>query len=617
MNVHDKHYTELLYFSTSLIKIGKPIKFTENFICRQLYPQEVDISNGFIYIKNLLKDYQSKSSTNYYAEISFITAQNRSKVKYNKIVGDNQIVPLYVSISYNKRKGCFCFSKSLLRFLHLSYIDVWESNTFMEIANLYLNWKISGLKYNKITGWNKYNYVGITSPEIYSTELSEPLFNGALSELYSYETHTLTPYISNCDTQPEPDYVSPLSGFDIKLYANKLTNTFLANPKLLIIFAYSLMAIGNNIFTLKELDYDLAQYYQNKAALCICGNSKHITAFAIANIFSNMLDVDTNQINNIIYNSKNINISKTIVELRRYKDYSDITLLVYSKKHNLSASNYYVKHIITTFLNKDINYHPVFTSQKPLNLQECFDVDISNFTPVENGFSLTSAKEIADLKKFINGVYIEFIRYISDLCYQYKQTYNTNTSNSISSILRKEHNDIKNHTNALSSSCPSSDNIIAFYQQLLMFVYLFKMFISKHGFDKIGTILYSLMFGLHPYFYDETQLKANNPKSPVNCFKVYIKSIFVDKTYTPPYKYFEGMDRGDGKGYCYYLEGNKYFDDFSRRYSLSITHVKFNKILKELGLIKTRADNSSVVLSRINNGQRGNYLVVLKEKIES
>lgn len=588
-----------------------PFKFNKQNISLQSDSENKKIANCFINPINLIKQYVSNSKTNYFAECYILCRCKNEDDMYNQVGhSGSPYTPLLVPITYNQKTQSFSFKdKFLMQLFKETAVKIYDQPSFTKIVNMYLNWSLNDLEYDNISGWNKNTYVGITSPELHSPTIPRRLFNNIFKDAHTNHMHVKYNYEPPDLNLTSNFYIGPAGTYRKKeslSHIVHLNNILTANHKLLIAFIYSIIAISKNFFNQQNCDKRAKKLFKNHSALCICGTNKHITPYATANIISNMLDVSPKNINKILYYSDNINLSKANVELRKFTNYNDLTLLVYSQNRELSPRNRYVKSIIKNFMSRNIQYCPVFISKKPWNIQECFDLDISDYTPAENGISLSSAKEINDLKGYINGIYIAFIKYISP---KHEQT---EYADYLSQIAKKCR--IKKVIPV--ELYQSSDNATTFYCQLLMFTYIFKEFLDTHNLHHVGDNLISIMQSLKPYFYDDKQPAADT-KSPEDCFKAYIKSIFVDKTYTPPYKYFEGMDRGDGKGYCYYLEGSKYFDDFAKKYNLSITNFKFNRILRQLGLIKTKSDNSSVVMSRSNNGEQGNYLVVLKEKVEN
>lgn len=339
-----------------------------------------------------------------------------------------------------------------------------------------------------------------------------------------------------------------------------------------------------------------------------------------------MLTVDTESLNNILYNSGNICINKINLKLDYYKCLRDIAVLVTSNKGYISSKNIYFKHIIRDINNGSINYSPIFISAKPLNVLECFDLDVSNL-------KIPQKYNTTDFKDFINRLYKQFIMYVSlllksDAC-KTDDTY-------VSAAMPAESAECDEYQLQLSSSdiydeliayvdnldnISSSDNMLCFYKYMLVFTRIFQDYINALGIANSDELtpkingLTDLMKAMYPYFCSYTAVSSQKELNPLDCFKDYIKSIFIDKTLPPGYDYFEGEDNGQGHGYCYYLHGKSYFDDFAQKYNICISQTDFNKLLRSNGIIKLRQGNRSVVMEKVHNDTKQAYILILRDKV--
>jgi hypothetical protein len=131
---------------------------------------------------------------------------------------------------------------------------------------------------------------------------------------------------------------------------------------------------------------------------------------------------------------------------------------------------------------------------------------------------------------------------------------------------------------------------------------LFAEFLRDNDAFSLANEYKNLMQKLLPSVMDCSVLPLSSEKSALTYFAEYIKAIFIDKNVIPEYIYFEGYERMDSDCYCYYLEGTKYFDDFTKRYPIDISRAEFNNILKVSNVIKYR-EGRSIVMKRCEVGK--------------
>lgn len=576
---------------------------------------------GLMSISGLVKKQLPSGKFQYYAKCNIYTEEQSEQREYNQKLYDSELpMGSPVLIKYNldpNKKHFYKFNqKQLIDTFKSKGIEYTNKEDLIKLADLYLSWR---LKDNtvKVTryqiGWKGKDYSGITCYGNFFPETSIKLFNKSLEDILK----TGCPESDN--SQFDPVYNDTITDYDIKKYSPLLSELLLQNPKLLILMSYCILAISNRAFTKKRIGEEYEKYAARCSALCICGTNKYITATAVANLFANMLKFGKSNMRNIPIHSGNLNTSCINLNLLQFMDLRDITLLVYSKDSDLTAKNKYVKSIMGEFLNGTVNYYPVFISAKPFNVQECFDLDISDLKLPEQ---MSDNASMVELKNFMNGIYIDFIMYIKDAIPPKKFTDESEKTEFIraKSSFLKAKKYVETYINEMPEPYSIADNMEGFYCQLMFCTFLLEDFLIHRGIVTEKGVLISRMKKLYPYFCDceqtrEMKLTPGTSPSPIKCFKKYLKEIFVDKTYVPEYTFYEGEDSGEGGGYCYYIDGNQYFSDFKNKYNLNITKRKFNVDLRKSGIIKRRLDNKSMVMVRKIENKKQSFLVILRDKL--
>lgn len=373
------------------------------------------------------------------------------------------------------------------------------------------------------------------------------------------------------------------------------------NPDLCILLSYDILALTYRFF-----NEDL---FEERLPICICGINNKISPKVVANIFCNMHSFDAKRANTI--NKKvSIDYNSVFYKLSDYYLYSDITLLIEDKSgFNKRINNAFLK-IIQDTIEDDINFFPVFVTNKDVERTQFITVDISNIKDFPNSTKVT---EITDLKIAINRLLLEFILFIYKLL---NDIHLGSGFNETEKVIKRTASGLLSCFSELDNLDGNIENQYLLYLNAMSY---FFVFLSANELDGFSKKLEKLCFEV---FKSRATDSVNIPISKdivLESFKAYIVFIFIDKTITPDYFYFEGIEKRGEREPCYYLEFNKFYSRFLKENPMiSRSEKDFLHILKDYGIIKTKGDVSYGVERKFAGIEEKIYvLAVISEKIHT
>lgn len=258
---------------------------------------------------------------------------------------------------------------------------------------------------------------------------------------------------------------------------------------------------------------------RKKCGLCIYGTNKYFNIYTLTNLFLNMHKVNTDRINFMQLSNHNINLSNKIDDSAYNKLFvNDATLLVFAKKNALSPNNPNVKNILKKFVEKEAYYCPVFVSNRPFNIINCLDLDISDFKPLYDGFTVRDKMFIGALKFAINLIYKGFIEYlqgsIDDLFPKLCLYINTNN--------------FTEYIEKIPEYYEFEESNFDLYISLGEAMQVFKLFLEENDLADEGADIYNIFIKQYPNFCEAKNVICDDD-NVLELFKKYLSDIFIEK----------------------------------------------------------------------------------------
>ncbi|HCT64604.1 MAG TPA: hypothetical protein DIC60_04980 [Lachnospiraceae bacterium] len=449
-------------------------------------------------------------------------------------------------------------------------------------------------------GWtldneNKWVYIGVTHEPIgNATQIDETLFqikDFDFENLVKDNELYLLEDIEN--SSQEERHILIQESMEIVLIELK------KNPDLCVLFAYDILAL-----TYYYLDTpDIKRF-----PIAVCGKGNAAMAKIVANVFCNMQLFDPSRPNTIAKDT-NIQYTSIFCKLDNYVCYADITMLMPVRGSLYKRKDYTLVKIISDTMLDEINYFPVFVTDKESKIREIIDVDVSKF---KNFPCQRNSKELIDLKVSINRLLLEYILFnckAASLCDK-GDPHTISLKNKIRLKASKQVVNFKNSKNL-------DENVDEQYILYLEAMNYFYQFLKISDCKNLANDLHQLCFKVFKMRASDSETTPSDDNIVIESFKNYILTIFENKELKPNYFYVEGVEKRGRKEYCYYLDFNKFYPHFlDINPEISIDERGFLHILKSFGLIKTKDDTCYGVERKFEGMEKKIYvLAVIKEKI--
>lgn len=593
------------------------------------------VSDAFMYIKHISHDFQKENKSSYIAYYDIIkTNGNIDEYEIWQIINratryiheENHVwKPCKFKITTKGEARISNYSDVLTSFKDEG-AKIYSETALKECLQKYIQFNMKKKRFNKkniegISGWqynednNCFDYVGITNDDAYRGFSNTDIFN---NDKYDYL---------------KKDYESTKLEDD----TNALINLLDTDIKLIIPFSYSLLSICE-----KYLEFNSSNNKRIKRfALCMHGYTNESTSKVIINLFLNFFGLNSNSLHTFPRIKDSLVLSSLISSSKRNQYLrsllADVPLMIYSNSNKSFSSKPEVKKIIINFINRRTQYYPVFISDYKINYDECYNFDIKKLDLPYELFSKNNKEQLLQLKHSINQVYISFINFISriwkekiyvlddnttrkrhfgqdDIFEQYKEHIGT-----FDYRLNLIHTKIKENFLKISNTKESKTNLYyEFYSNSINAVELFLAFLVDYGFTNYISKFNVYINYLYECMYDNTKIKNSSETDYLQEFKEYLRKIFIVKKEDTDYYHTAQFDTVNKENYYFYLEYDKYFDDFCEKQQIPKNQIKkadFEKILKTGHYINTY-EHSTYIKRSLNNMPKGiKYLMIEKEAL--
>ncbi|MCI8806257.1 MAG: hypothetical protein HFE59_10345 [Clostridiales bacterium] len=566
------------------------------------------IANGFIETEIITRLSGNKISGKYRLNFSVISTEdtfNEKDIKFIENLGIIFTVYDKSDIKHNKLIIKINNSADIIKILKI-YIEIYDENKFIAVLKTYILFSLetaynNGNLITGYSGWNffvgenitLFEFIGVTYNS-FSTYINEMLFNSKAKKLQKKYFDIPIETAKNITSINHKNISESNINDDIK----KLLTFISKNSAFLLCFAYNLLAIGSPV--IRKL---ISDEKTERFALAICGISKrkNITAKKFANILFNSFAVNFDKLNSIDF-KQNINCGKVKLNIEDFTVFRNVVMLVSGKNYTINLSNSKLQKIFELLNDDFIDFYPVFVSKKHFNVIEIEEINIETIDDFPD-----NKEELAVLKEIMNNVYVAYIFYLTLFCREYTdilydendfvfdlETKEKNLPQKINELFKEFRKIIREDD----KYDVNKENIaIQLMDSITLFCMIFKVYTGKNAEIIDDFLRYSFDSMRKTALCDENTEEENI--SVISLFYKYIDDIFVNKKYCPIYKYWEGMEKKGSENECYYLEYNKYFDDFCKYSKINIRKSDFNSELKESDRIIMKDDKTSIGVYRI------------------
>ena len=337
----------------------------------------------------------------------------------------------------------------------------------------------------------------------------------------------------------------------------------------------------------------------DKGTFAICAYGTDIDKIkGIVNIFSNFLPMDLKhkaRINK--YNS----FSATSLKTDRGYHISYSPVVVTTKSNIFNKNRSIVRSIYREQSLKKILYSPIYVSLKPIKADEVIDINVDSVVKI------LDYPNIGSLKDQFNMLLISFIK---NLLY-------FTTHRRMNDSIQQEFTDI------LSMQEPDVEGEELYNYRLYRAILFFCHFLRYKCNNSIEAD--NLQSTAKKVFMDKDSMLENMQETTnavtnvIQYFASYI-SYMNDKSSKPYVFYLAAEPKAENRSQCYFLEFDKYYDDFCKytreTYGICISESKLKKTLRDNGLLFMRKSGKQYGVQRLYNDKKLSFLIVYKDKIE-
>lgn len=556
-------------------------KDDEETIIAKCFIQVTDVyklKNKFIICYELELDSYYNKVTNAILKREIIFINNSS---YYKEI--NALVKIIKEINSDLIYNEIVFKKALMEYFIFSLAAFINSNVFCRCK---VGWNFDNE--------NKQVFSGITHEPLGHTNLMAAF----LFQIKNFDFKNLVKddelYLLEGEQNSSQDEKHRL----IQESMEKVIHELKKNPDMCVLFAYDILAL-----TYYFLDHSGVERFP----IAIHGNGNTAMAKIVANIFCNMQLFDPSHPNTIIKNT-NIQYTSIFCNLDDYICYADLTMLIPISGGLYRSNDHKLTKIISETVKDEINYFPVFVTDKVSKIMQIISVDVSKFKnfPYEK-----NSEEMIDLKASINRLLLEYILFHYRASNFYAGEAPTlNLKNKIRLKSSKQVTKFKNLKNL-------DGNVEEQYLLYIEAMNYFYQFLKTNSCNDLAKDLSQLCFKVFQMRASDSENTPTEDNIVIENFKNYIWAIFKNKELIPDYFHAEGVEKRGKKEACYYLDFNQFYSHFLEiNPEISIDERALLHILKSFRLIKTKNDVSYGVERKFEGMEKKIYaLAVLKEKI--
>ncbi len=576
---------------------------------------EIEPLNKLIYRDN---NNDSKLVSKNFIEIVFVIdiRENQYIVFYKISTFPEQVLFIHkVKVRRQKNGRCYFEVDQIIKVLQNCRIKIKEIELFKEACRIYISsylQKLLSRKKKKIpiilTGWqgNKKNilhFIGIT------------------------KQNKVVNFFNDLDDIKE----------NIK---NIELDNFLSDNNYILIVAYLFYSILKRLLKEKCIIYDQElPMLKEDFSFCLYGKHDVLTIQAVANIFFNFFDVNVKKIHTIVHGEQ-IYLDSFFLDLTEKNIFADIPQIIENNNNIFKKTDKILKEILTGVRNSKMIYSPIFLSQIKMDWEYIFSFDIGQLNWTKNDLEEESIKQ---KRATIYLCILNFIQEISDYLqikgYKHKISARISQKDEETNTIKAQHmkNFLKEYVTFQSEleQNPIYDGnkiemIIQLYFCYNFFIELFwNNYLKGHEKDIID-IKQQLRNNSKNFFLQscicssilraeekqevQEQYQEKDVAEIWEEFKKYINAIFLEKSISPNFIYWEGKERNNNYK-CYYFSYHDVLEDFEKFSHIDLQYRKEElfSFLKQENIILTKKHANGK--EKIYQNKKIYVLAVRKDKV--